>query len=203
MTSKVKICYGKINLAKASLTLGSFKVSPPFARASSSTTGVIDKLSRTSQSATPYPECGGGFSTMMVTHPEGSVLMLQAGRTRNGARVADGCILIRTRNTGPFLQIRCILPTDHESLLGDRIICFEGRGDILSVEELKTLGIEVPRSWVLGFMNKEEIDELFIVDQITPGTCGRPEFIRVATSNGVRVQAIAPEPQRRMRVRRS
>lgn len=198
----VRVSYGKVNLKGASMGLASLRIQPPFAKDSAANTGRLDVKSTQFTDATLNPQIGGGFTSKVVAHDEGTVIMLQAHRTRNKMRIADGCIFIRLRADAPKLMIRSILPTGTESILGDRHIAFVGSGDILSLEELKAISIEVPRSWVSGYMQQDEIDELFVVEELNKGSGPRPTFVRIATSKGVEVRAVQAEPVRRMRIRR-
>lgn len=198
----VIVSYGKINLSGASGVFSALRVKPLFERDSAANTGRVNVKATTFSASTTMPELGGGFTSKQVAHDAGTVIMLQGSRTRRGVRIADGCIFIRLRACAPKLMIRGILPTGEQSVLGDKHIVFVGSGDVLSVDELKALGYEIPRSWVSGYMQQEEIDELFEVDELNKGSGPRPSFVRIATSNGVEVRAVQAEPVRRMRIRR-
>lgn len=198
----VRVSYGKINLSAAHYSLATLRVQAPFQRESAANTGRVDVKATQFADATLHPQVGGGFTTKTVAHDEGTIIMIQASRTRSRVRVADGCIFIRLRAGAPKLMVRSILPTSGESILGDRHIAFVGSGDVLTLEELKAIGIEVPRSWASGYMQQDEIDELFLMEELNRGSESRPTFVRIATSKGVEVRAIQPEPVRRMRLRR-
>lgn len=203
MQSAIRVAFGKVNLSQASFTLASFRVTPPFDRDSAANTGRVDVKATQYSEATLHPSVGGGFTSKVVSHDEGTVILLQSSRTRNRVRVADGAIFLRLRSTAPKIMVRSILPTGPESILGDRFIAFIGNADVLTLEELKALGYEIPNKWANGFMQDDEIAELFMTEVLAKETAARPTFVRIATSTGVEVRAIQPERARRLRIRRS
>ncbi len=199
----VKLTAGKINLSRSSQTLTSFKVTEPFSKVFASSSGKTGPGKKSYAKSTAHPELGGGFTTADVLHPEGTIVLLQAMRTRNGAGYASAGLFLRLRSHAAMLAIKSVLPTGPESLLGDQILAFSGCADLISVEELRTLGIEVPRSYVNNYMEQEEVDELFSIQVIRAESQPAPSMVRIATSKGVVTKAVASEPVRRIRVRRS
>lgn len=201
--SNITVSFGKVNLATALHTLASFRVTPPFVRDSAANTGRVDVQGTQYAAATRHPEVGGGFTTKSVAHDEGTVILLQASRTRNRMRTADAGLFLRLRSSAPKIMVRTVLPTGPESVLGDRFISFIGNADILTLEELKALGFEIPRGWVSAYMQEDEIGELFLFEELAKQTAPRPTFVRIVTANGVEVRAIQPERARRLRIRRN
>lgn len=198
----VKLTYGKINLSSQSQRLSVWRVKPPFNVESATTTGrKLNTYSSRSQSATSSPD-GGGFTTMTVEHDIGTVIKLQASRTRNSRAAADGWLFLRLRASAPRLQVLLSLVHGRESLLGENLIIFEGNADVLTEEELDVLGFHVPGRKRATYMNPDEVAELFQVTELTAGTASRPVYSRIATAAGVTVAAVAAEPVRRIRMRR-
>ncbi len=202
MSVITKLTFGRLNLSNALYSLASLRVVPPFARDSAANAGRVDLKATQYAAGTIHPEIGGGFTTKTVEHEEGTVILLQASRTRNRVRVADGGLFLRIRKSAPRLMIRSTLPTGPEGVLGSNLIAFAGNADVLTREELRALGYEIPRGWVSGYMQEDEINELFTVDELVRGTAPRPTFMRVATSSGVSVLAVQAERPRRLRIRR-
>lgn len=198
--SDVRLTFGAINLPAASATLACFKVDPPFSRSTAINTGRVKN--KDYMQSTRFKDIGKGFTSATVAHPEGSIIMLKAGRTRGGVRIADAAIFLRLRDTAALRHITMRLPLGEESLLGDSMIAFTGKADILSVEELRPAQIDIPRSFVTTFMDQAEIDELFIINVISPELESAPRLQRVITSQGEQMMALPPEPVRRVRTAR-
>jgi len=198
------IAYGKINLSNASLSVASFRVQGPFKRESAVNTGKRRPGFDQYVHATAHPQIGGGFSTNRVQHEPGTILLFQISRTRNRVRISDGAIFLRLREGAAFLAVSAKLPTGRESLLGDQYIIFQGNADLLSVEELKTSGLEIARQYERNFMSREEIEENFQINIVSPESTPRPSLQRVVSDGKVVVREMAQEPVRRIgRLRRS
>lgn len=197
----VKLCYGKINLVNSGGTLGAFQLKPPFVRAMATQSGALMGKPIYSN-ASRFPDIGGGFTTKNISHPPGTVIMIQASRTRRAHRMADGIIFLRLRAQAAVLVVKMKLPTGPDSILGEYQIAFTGRADVLSVEELASMDILVPNNIQHLYLNMEEIDELFEIEEIGAEITPAPTLVRIATSQGVQLRAVADEPVRRLRLRR-
>lgn len=198
----ISVAFGKVNLKRASGTLASWKLEAPFKRTTAVGTGKSDAGGKTYSQATPHPTIGGGFTTAQVRHPEGTIIMLQASRTRNGMRVADACFCLRLRENAAFRLVKVKIPHDRESLLGDTFVAFTGNADLLTLADLKALGIDIPKQWVSNFFAPDEVEELFEHEVIRLETTPPPSYVRVTTTEGTEVKAMAAERIRRVRVRR-
>lgn len=199
----IKVSYGKINLTRSCGTLASFKVVAPFVRTSAANSGKSDPGKRQYVNATAHRDIGGGFTSADVIHEESTVIMVQGSRTRGGMRVADACLFLRLRTNAAFIVIKFKLPTGPESIMGDNHIAFSGCADFMNIEQLRALGIEVSNSFSKNYMAPEEVAELFETQVIRAETSPGPNFVRVATSQGVELKAMAAEPIRRIRLRRT
>lgn len=200
MTSPVKVAYGKVNLKDAGGTLGCFRIEPPFQRMPAAQVGRRHG-NPSSQPASIYPAAGGGFTTSNVGFDDGTVIMIQASRTRARMRYADGVIFLRLREQAAYIIVKNLLPTGRDSLLGDQFVAFAGCADVIGVDELKSMNFEVPRM-LNGYLEQDEIDLLFRVETIREAITPAPSLVRVATSRGVELKAMATEPVRRLRLRK-
>jgi hypothetical protein len=198
----VKVTFGKITLSHSGGTIATMKVTPPFAKTSAATSGKAGLGGKSYSKATRH-DIGGGFSTVDVIHPDGTVILVQAARTLNGLGYANAGIFLRLRETAAMIVIKAKLPHGPESILGDQIIAFSGCADVMTPEQLKSLDVEVPRSYISNYMAKDETDELFEIQTIRAESQPAPNLVRIATSEGVVLKAMAAEPVRRVRIRRS
>lgn len=194
--------YGKVNLSNKSGSLGVFKVCDGFRRESAVTSGRVEHSSKSHIQATRHSDIGGGFTRQRVEHEEGTVLVCQATFTKNGRVHAEGAIFLRLRGGADMIQINYLPPRGPESIISESIQAFLGEADILSWEEIRLLGIDVPRQYKQRYGEREEIDELFHVEVIRPGTIGKPTLVAVATSEGTVIKAVGTEAPRRVRFRR-
>lgn len=194
----ITTAYGSINLSNKSMSVASFKVSPPFQRVTASTSGRVRQ--RSSQPATSGGH-GGGFSQTISEFEEGTVILYQASKSRRGSLVSQGSIFLRLRKSAPLLQVIAKLPTGPEGVLGDSFTVFTGHADLLNADELRVLGIEVARKYRAAFMVEAEVGENFAIRELAQGTAPKPVLIAVATSTGVEIKATAAEPNRRIRLR--
>lgn len=194
----VAVTIGSVNLSNSSGTLSCFRVDRPFSRESifSIARGINTRYRDSTGNAR-----GGKFTTTSIPLDEGTVVMVQGRQTRNGVHHADGVIFFRARNSGPLLDI-LYKPPVGQHYLGERLEAFQGRGDILSCDPLYALGFQVPQRFVDTYMNEDEVEELFSSSVLSQGQLPVPEFATVATSEGLKVVAMAREPTRRLRVRR-
>ena len=204
MSSKqrVTVTFGKANFERAMATLAAFLVAASWDRSTAINYGRVNPRDKVWYPATNDPEHGKGFTSVKIEYEEGSILLFQARRTRGGMTIADAGVFVRLRSSAPLISLLAALPPSVESMLGDNIMAFQGRGDILSVDELRTLGIEVPRSYVSIYMDEDEVEERFSTREIASATVERPTFVRVATTTGTKAQAVAADPIRRVRLRR-
>jgi len=198
------ITYGKVNLATASASVAAFRVQAPFKRESAINTGTRSPGHGQYTAATSFQKIGGGFATERVRHDVGTILLYQMSRTRNKVRMSDGALFLRLRPGAAFLAINAKLPVGPESLIGDEFMIFQGNADILTVEELRTSGIEVARNYERTYMSDEEIAENFEVHVVTPESTPRPALQRVVAQGKVIIKEVAQEPIRRVgRLRRN
>lgn len=201
-TQRVSLTYGAINLKSASLTLASLRVVAPFKRESAANTGRAEQHSREYIQATRYKDIGKGFTRQRVIHPSGTLLCVQATKTKNGMLNAEAAIFLRLRAGADLLSINVKLPTGSEGLLGDTLQAFVGEADILSYDELRILGIDCPRSYQNRYGNEDEIDDLLEISVVRKGNISKPQLVAVSTSEGTVVRAVGTEAARRVKIRR-
>lgn len=201
--SGVSLCYGKINLSNQSQTVATLRLKPPFEKSMSATTaGRVNLQSKEYHQATRYRDIGGGFTRQRVDHEQGTLILLQVSRTRQGVPTADAAIVLRLREGADLLSIAARLPVGPESVLGESIQVFVGTADICNAADLKLLGVKIPSYYRDRYMAQEEIDDLLDVSVVRAGTIAKPTLQAVATSEGVVIAAMSVEAPRRLRLRR-
>lgn len=194
----VAVTIGSVNLSTSGGTLSCFKLDRPFKRDSILS---VAKGSRTSYRESTGAPRGGKFMTTAIPLEDGDVVMVQGRRTQNGLILSDAVMFFRARSTGPLTSL-LFKPPEGQHFLGRRLEAFQGRGDLLSLDQMTALGYQVPRKFVDTYLQEEEIEELFDTETIGQGSVPTPEFATVATEDGLKVVAMAREPARRIRVRR-
>lgn len=198
----VSVCYGKIVLKNAGQSVAALRITAPFKKESATQTGRAEMSSREFMQATRYRDVGGGFTRQRVMHPEGTVIALQATRTRGGVNFAEGAIFLRLRSDADHLLITSILPHGQESILGDRIQIFQGAADILTPEEVSILGLHMPTMYRKRYFNQDELDELFDISVVRKGNVTKPQLVALTTSEGPVVRVIGQEAGRRIKIRK-
>jgi len=138
----------------------------------------------------------------VVAQPEGTIFLLQSRWVRNASPIRDGAVFVRLRATGPLWQIKAKMPMSAENILGDSFVAFEGRADVLTIEELRTAGVEIPTQYEKRFMSHEEVDECYVFDRLSDETQPRPVLRTINGADGPKVVEVAPTPARRMVFRR-
>lgn len=138
------------------------------------------------------------FSARMCAG-DGAVLLLQAQHNLRGIRRRQASIMIRLRSTGPMLLVKGAMVPSAQSCIGANFILFEGRGDILTVEEAKAVGIHPRPSYCAEYFYPDDIAACFVVDTLVPAQAEKPELITIKTASGeVKPIAVSAPPRRRM-----
>lgn len=200
-TVTVALGFGKAAFPRASCTVAMLQVEAPFVRSL-----ATKKLSRKGMQATISSgklSMDGAFYAGSYEVPEGTILFVQANQTRGGNRIADAVIPLRVRAKGPFISVLAHLPRDARNLIGDSICVFDGRADVLTLEELQALGIEPSPGYINGYMNPEEVEECFMVSVLQPEIEAAPTVVIVTNSSGEAVALKSTAVRRRMRIRKS
>lgn len=201
-TQVITIGFGKANFSNVVATVAALKVETPFNRVSAMTSGVAVSGSKTWIPAGLH-EMNAGFTRLRTEHENGRIILLQAAWNRGGSPLREGAIFIRLRHGAPLYEISARVPTSQGNVCGDIVQVFEGTGDILSPDEMKVAGIEIPRFYAQRYLSEEEIMECFRISLIRGETVARPSLQSVVTSAGIEVREVANLPQRRIRIRRS
>lgn len=200
MEQNICIGYGKANFDTSSVVLATFVVAPEFYRAFPST--KMPQRGRFQRfPVTQYEDVGGVLMLNTLGAENGAVLLMQSQHRFRGASSKDGAVFIQIRDTGPNYTVTAKLPTNRESLVGESFVMFQGRGDLLSLEELAELNIVPTKSWVDGFLNPEEVEQCFDIRELQPELSVKPRFEKVLTLSGKEVILTAQAPTRRVRVR--
>ena len=89
-------------------------------------------------------EMGGSWSTGTIDVPEGMVLKIFMGRSLGyGQMRVQGNLLIRVREYAAYRRIG-IATTQHPDAT-NKDVHIEGRFDVLSIEEARSLGVDIPK----------------------------------------------------------
>lgn len=196
----VDLGYGRANYSTSSSSFACLKVIAPFVRSSGATSGKLVNGTKSWQLAGPN-QSFGGFSHSRVEHHVGTVLLFQGTRMSGGFPIAEGGIFLRLRESGPLYEVYGRLPTSPQNVIGDEVSLGTLRGDLLTLDDLKLVGIEVPRLWRQRFLQGDEIAEMLTVSELQPEIKPRPQMVAVATATGISVQEVAVAPSRRLRFR--
>jgi hypothetical protein len=195
----VSVGYGRENFKTTSVSLAAFVVTEGFNRTLPSKTfkrnGTCQKFP-----ASVHPEVNGYLFLDSVHVPEGTVVMVQAQHKVNGSGFRDGAMFIHTRADGPMLAVKARLPTAQESTLTGDFLVFQGRGEIMTAEELESLGMEPPASWARAFLSEEEVEECYKVELIAPAIRDKPDTEIVTDREGQHV-VVPKRPGRKIRLR--
>jgi hypothetical protein len=192
--------YGKANYRNTLATYSAMKVSPPFARVTAITSGKRHGQMAVSQAG--RHEMNGVLIAGNIEHPYGTVILLQASWKRSGAPIRDASLFFRLRLGAPLYSVSAYVPTEQDNTYGDRFPMFAGYADLLTADELAALGIEVNASYVRKFMELDEVEECFMLQEMQPETIGRPQLTAIATPTGIEMKELPPEPARRLVLRR-
>jgi hypothetical protein len=196
----VSLGYGKVNFADASASLAAFVIEPAFARAFPS-----NSLTRRGKPqvfpATDYEDVGGKLMIDTLEAVEGKLILLQNQQRTRGMSTRDGALFLRLRATGPAYAISAKVPVHRESKIGDTFLVFQGRGDLMSLEEVQDMGIAPTRAWVDGFLQPDEIEQCYDIRELQAEIVARPRQEVVTSLSGKEVLVTANAPGRRIKVR--
>lgn len=195
------IGYGKANLQTISATYASMKVQAPFQRNSAVTSGK--RMGTPVASPVGTWDGAGALISTPVEHPAGTVILLQCKWMRGAHLLREGGLFLRLRSGAPVYSIVASVPTEHGNIIGDSWQMFSGPADIMSIPELRLIGIDVPRGFVSRFMDTEELSECYRIVQTRGETQPRPSISAIATPTGVEMREVVQAPTRRLNIRRS
>lgn len=200
MSNQVIHCgYGKANMASVLATYAAMKVTPPFHRVSAATSGKRAGQQTVTNVGT-WRETGVLISAP-VEHPQGTIILLQTKFMKGPMLLRDGGLFLRLREGAPLYSIMANVPTGPENVCGDQFLMFSGNADILNADELRLVGLDVPRGYLSRYMDPEELQECYRIVMVNEGHIPRPAISAIATPTGVEMREIAQAPTRRLRIR--
>ena len=200
---RVRLGFGKVNLKTQLATIASLRLRPRFIKDSAITSGKRDPKTLIYNPVSAHPEINGSMQSDMVTHPNGTILLIQSQWRRGGSPIRDGAILLRLRQEAALINVVAKLPHGPDSILGDTYSVFQGNADILSPDEAMSLHrIALPGRYIDQFFDPEQIDECYEITELVPERVSKPVVTMVATSQGVVTTEVAAAPSRRMRFRK-
>lgn len=187
---RIGISHGKFNYKRAS---GSVFVSAVKA-GGMITSGFVMPKDRYKESADkviylPSHTSGrkemGGFATNKVIEvPNGHILRVVNNRKKNGREYLNASMIILVHEKAGSIQVAATLPVDTCNALGKSISVFEGRGIVLSDDDVSDLQYDMNGLFVRKYRNEEELDEAFIVSTISSGL-GIEGFSSNKRANGI------------------
>lgn len=195
--NSIEIIFGKTSFTNTSSSWLVAKIDPPFFRI------ALNKLFKRQGQPTifpgsAHPEINGKVIRELHYVPDGTIVLLQAQHTAKGVRLRDGSLFIRIRKSGSQLRIFAKTIPAQGLALNENLLMFFGNGDILSVEDLKGMGVIPPPQYVRGFCNQEEIRQCFQFDeQKLSTTTDKPKNKVVEVSETEKVTITLPAPPRR------
>jgi hypothetical protein len=163
---------------------------------------VMNERSRRSNAASiDGHKLHGFWTTAQYQAVEGMVLMIQVVSTVRAARRNNASMLLALRESAGSILVQARI-TPHRDAVFNSINAFTGLADIISPAEAEELGYILDRRYVDTFFHKEEVEEVFNVEELSPGT-DRPEILEVRSPDGGLVKVLgAPKPKRRVVVKR-
>jgi len=138
--------------------------------------------SRTTPAAKDGYDLHGMWQTNVYEAVDAKVLMVQASTSHRGAPYNQGCVLIALREDAPLIKVTVELSPSQNALYPD-LPSFVGRGDVLSTYDFDEYGIRFRESFLDNFFDEEELEELFRVERMAPGT-SKPDMLTVQTPEG-------------------
>lgn len=201
MLQSISIGFGKINFDNSSASLSAYVVEPPFVRNFPSK--VYNRQGKLQVfPVSQHPEINGTLHIDTLQIPQdGAILLFQNSHRMRGSPIRDGAVWIRLREQGPALTVAAKLMPHRESMVGESFLVFQGRGDLIGLEDAAESGIVPSRSWVDGFMIAEEIAEQFDIHELSPERSAKPRLERIKTMSGNEVTLKVSAPGRRIRVK--
>lgn len=198
--STVLVGYGKVTYPYNSATLASFVVTPEFTREAST-----KKLLKTTKTivvpATTTPKNDGYMYIDKLDAPDGCILLCQLQVRSLGASVRDGAVFIRVRESGPLISVTANLPLGGQPECPETHAAFNGRGDVLDLEDLAVMNIVPSDRYINAFMSEVEIAECFCIEELSSGREGKPIVVQEVNSAGETVMLVAPRARRNIRIR--
>ena len=199
MTNLVTLGYGRETFASVSASVAAYSILPAFVRQhpgkSFTRQGKMQVFN-----ASNYPEINGKFFLDSLIVPTNTVLLLQSSHTNKSVCLRNGAVFIQVRPTAPLWAIHASLPPAIGASM-ESFSAFQGKGDILTLEDLDVLEIAPPKNWVNNYMDEEEVAECFTFMQIAPATEEKRKTEVVEDREGNKVVTMQ-RPTRKISLRR-
>lgn len=198
----ISLGFGAANFSTSSARLTAFSVKAPFLRTFA--TKTLKGRQPVSFPVSHAPAVNGTlFLSQVPDVADGEVICLQNSVRRHSRPYADYAIFVRTRITGPSYRIRAVIPTSRESTLAyNNHIMFVGRGDILTLDELQDAGFQPHRGFISNFMDAEDLEMCFSIEELQAAVSAAPKIERVVHEDGEVTNIVRVRDVRRMRIRK-
>ena len=194
--------YGRETFSNCGVSVTTFIVKAPFSR--EFPTNLFKRQGQAQRfPASLHPEVNGYMHLDTVVNvPDGTIVLIQSKHTRNSLPLKDGAIFISLRATGPMLSIMASLPSAQEATLTGQQLVFQGRGDILSADDLSEYGLRVSNSYVEAYMEEDEVAECLTVNVTGAAISDKPTFEMAKNRDGDTI-ALKKRPGRKLSLRRN
>lgn len=195
------IGYGKVNFPNASMSIMCTTLEKPF----------VTKLPKFQQASpivaipsSARPDITGTVYLHTMNIPDGTLMMLKAGKTYKGRAIADAALFLRPREGAAMIRIDVLMPESGTSLLpNSRHLCFHGEADLLDADEVvREHGIAIRNTFRSSHLDPEEQGEIFRMVVERGAVAPKPKTEVVTNSDGKEVVLAMAERTRRVRVRR-
>ena len=141
----------------------------------------------------------GKWTTRQYQVPEGLLIKLYGKRKLAemvSGRETQACMFLQVREGAPLIRVTARLTGD-ERANSHTITMFEGRADILTLDEAQALGARLPRHQREQFADYN-VETLYSVRVLSPETEGRvvPQAREIENTQGERVRVTVPRRRR-------
>ena len=104
---------------------------------------------------------------------------------------------------GPSLNVFASLTMNDNSVMGEDICVFSGKGYIINTAGLKEMGVEIKRGDISHFMDEEELEDEFRIDAAPQENYDMPKVMQIEKTDGtVSTVIAAPAAKRKLRIRK-
>lgn len=199
----VTIGYGSESFSRSSMSLSSFILLPPFVKKLPGQARKDSTNARvTCYPASSRPDINGNLYLRTIDALEGDVFSLEVMRTISGRPGQSAGVCVQVRGGGPEVVVTAKMHNDPGRLNGEHFIVFNGRADVLTLEELQALRITPKNVWTDQYMHDdEEMRSALLLLETRVSGLPKPKKEIVVTSSGEKVSINSTIIKRKLRFR--
>lgn len=151
-----------------------------------------------------FADHGKWYSANYSSQDDSStVLCIQLTRRVQGTVRAQCTLHIIPHERGPMLNVQACLTPNDNSVQGQSVTVYTGPGYIIDHGQMKSLGIKIDKADISHFMDAEELDDEFLIDNMTGADLSLPNLLQVEEADGTVTSVIAaPVAKRKLRIRK-